>query len=80
LNAFLRHHIQELHTFKNGPVFLAHPVYEEFVAGNFTVNKNQIPFSAVGVDRHIEHINKIMKMTGGIIGITQNAGARDRFF
>ena len=27
LNAFLRHHIQELHTFKNGPVFLAHPVY-----------------------------------------------------
>ena len=26
MNAFLRHHIQELHTFKNGLVFLAHPV------------------------------------------------------
>ena len=26
LNAYLRHHIQELYTIKNGPVLLAHPV------------------------------------------------------
>ena len=48
--------------------------------GNFTVNKNPTPFCAIGVDYALEHINRIMKATGGLVGITQNASARERFF
>ena len=55
-------------------------IYQEFMDGHFTVNKNQIPFCAIGVDHALEHINRIMKVTGGLVGITQNASARDRFF
>ncbi len=55
-------------------------IHQEFMDGNFAVNKNQIPFCAIGVDHALEHINRIMKVTGGLVGITQNASARDRFF
>jgi len=51
-------------------------IHQEFIDGNFGVNKNQIPFCAIGV----EQINRIMKVTGGLVGITQNASARERFF
>jgi len=50
------------------------------MSGNFAVNKNRIPFCAIGLDHALEHINRIMKVTGGLVGITQNASARDRFF
>jgi len=55
-------------------------IHQEFIDGNFVVNKNQIPFCAIGVDHALEHINRIMKVTGGLVGITQNASARERFF
>ena len=55
-------------------------IHKEFMDGNFTVHKNKIPFCAVGVDHALEHINRIMKVTGGLVGITQNASARERFF
>ena len=55
-------------------------IYQEFIAGNFVVNKNQIPFCSIGADHALEHINQIMKVTGGLVGITQNASARERFF
>ena len=48
--------------------------------GNFAINNNQIPFCATGVDHALEHINCIMKVTGGLVGITQNASARKRFY
>ena len=50
-------------------------LHQEFIDGNFVVNKNQIPFCAIGVDHALEHINRIMKVTGGLVGITQNASA-----
>ena len=34
-----------------------------------SVHKNEIPFCAVGVDHALEHINLIIKVTGGIVGI-----------
>ena len=40
-----------------------------FEDGNFTVNKSDVPFSAIGVDHGIEHENRAMKVNGGIIGI-----------
>jgi len=55
-------------------------IHQEFIDGNFVVNKNKIPFCAIGVDHALEHINCIMKITGGLVGITQNASARERFF
>ena len=48
-------------------------IYREFMNGNFSVHKNESPFCAVGVDHALEHINRIMKVTGGLVGITQNA-------
>jgi len=47
--------------------------------GNFAINKNQIPFCAIGVDHALEHMNRFMKVTGGLVGITQNASARELF-
>ena len=55
-------------------------IYEEFMDGNFSVHKNEILFCAVGPDHALEHINRIMKVTGGLVGFTKNASACERFF
>ena len=55
-------------------------MHQEFMDRNLIVNKNQIPFCAIGVDHALEHINRIVKVTGGLMDITQNASARERFF
>ena len=55
-------------------------VYNEFMSGNFSVNKNSVPFTAIGVDHALEHINRLMKVQGGIVGITLKQNARARFF
>lgn len=56
--------------------------YQEFMHRNFAINKHQISFCAIWVDHALEHINRIMKVTGGLVGvgITQHASARERFF
>ena len=54
--------------------------HQEFMDGNFAINKNQIPLCAIGADHALEHINHIMKVTGGLVSITQNASARERLF
>jgi len=36
-------------------------IHQEFMDGNFAINKNQIPFCAIGVDHALEHINRIIK-------------------
>ena len=46
-------------------------IHAEFMAGNFCVNKNEVPFCAIGPDHGIEHVNKIMKIQGGLKGLTQ---------
>lgn len=56
-------------------------VYREFLDGNWVVNKNaNVPFCAVGADTGLEHINRSMKVTGGLVGITLNEAARTKFF
>ncbi len=54
-------------------------IHQEFMNGNFAVNKNHIPFCAIGMDHALEHINRIMKVTGGLMGVTQNASHWERF-
>lgn len=55
-------------------------VYHEFTQGNFCVNKNEIPFCAIGPDHAIEHVNKMMKIRGGLKGLTQQPAAMTRWF
>ena len=56
-------------------------VYEEFLSGNWVVNKNQdTAFCAVGADNALEHLNRKMKVSGGLVGITLNPNARVKFF
>ncbi|KAK5923956.1 hypothetical protein CgunFtcFv8_000881 [Champsocephalus gunnari] len=58
-----------------------HPqTWEELHAGNISVTKSVIPFVSVGADHACEHLNKLMKIHSGIIGISNNANARQRFF
>lgn len=52
----------------------------EFQQGNWVVNKSQLSFCALGADHALEQVNKWMKITGGLVGITQNENARTRFF
>lgn len=59
----------------------SHPiVHQEFMRGNWVVNKNKyVPFCAIGADHALEHINRSMKVSGGLVGITQNKSARTRY-
>lgn len=56
-------------------------IFEEFQQGNWVVNKNaHIPFCAIGADTALEHINRSMKVSGGLVGITLNSYARTKYF
>ncbi|KAK3753092.1 hypothetical protein QZH41_010830, partial [Actinostola sp. cb2023] len=56
-------------------------IYAEFQNGNWVVNKNpRVAFCALGADHSLEHINRSMKVTGGLVGITLNTSARAKFF
>lgn len=37
-------------------------IHEEFMSGNFCVNKNDIPFCSIGPELAIEHVNKTTKI------------------
>ena len=54
-------------------------VYQEFVGGNFFVKKTNGAFSQVSIDKATEWVNKLCKLSNGIIGITKTDSARDRF-
>ena len=55
-------------------------IWEEFTSGNFSVNKTEVPFCLIGVDHATEHMNRTMKVKGGLIGITLKPAALARFF
>ena len=51
-------------------------IYQEFKQGNWVVNKNpRVPFCSLGADNALEHVNRSMKVSGGLIGITLNTNA-----
>ena len=43
------------------------------------MTKNAIPFVSIGADHACEHLNKLMKVHGGLIGISNNPNERQRF-
>ena len=56
-------------------------IYDEFLQGNWVVNKNPyVPFCSIGADHGLEQINRAMKVSGGLVGITLNPSARTKFF
>ena len=56
-------------------------IYQEFQNDNWVVNKNaKVAFCAVGADNALEHVNRSLKVSGGLIGITLNPTARTKYF
>lgn len=54
-------------------------VYQEFMAGNFVVKEANGRFNQVHTDMALEHINKLCKISGGMVGITRNKTAMDKW-
>ena len=44
-------------------------VWEEFMEGNWVVNKNMVPFCAIGPDHVLEQVNRMKKVDGSLSGI-----------
>ena len=55
-------------------------IWSDFSNGNRVAIKNTIPFCAIGPDYALEQINRWLKVTRGLVGITLNKNARNRFF
>jgi len=58
-----------------------HPeTWRELEESNISETKNAIPFVPIGADHACEHLNKLMKVHAGLIGIyNNNPNARQRF-
>ena len=57
------------------------PHYEswQYLEENFCIIKSKIPFVGIGSNHASEQENKVMKLPGGVIGLTQNQAALNRF-
>ena len=55
-------------------------IWREFMDGNWVVNKNAIPFCAIGADHGLEQVKKWWKSAEDFIGITLNHNALTKFF
>ena len=54
--------------------------WTELESGNISVTKSDFPFVSIGADHGCEQFNRLMKVQNGLIGISSNANARQRFF
>ena len=54
--------------------------WRELEDGNISVTKSKIPFVSISADHACEHLNRMMKVHSGLVGISNNANARQRFF
>ena len=69
-------YIADMHDLKTNHL----ATWNELEAGNLSVTRNDIPFVSIGADHACEQINKQMKVHSGLIGISNNANARQIFF
>ena len=68
-------YIAEMHALeRSDPV-----VWKAFTNGEFAVQKTKIPFVALGMDHAGEQVNKLLKINGGLVGVSKNVNARNRF-
>ena len=54
--------------------------WEFFELGNFSVNKSQVPFCALGTDHTLEQENRKMKVLGGTCGIANRKNTLENYF
>ena len=54
-------------------------VHNEFTKGDFVVKESEGSFNQVSTDLALEHVNKLGKIVGGIVGITRTESARNRW-
>lgn len=54
-------------------------VFREFVAGKFSVKRTDGKFRQIATDQALEHVNRIAKVSGGIVGIAHLDSSRDRW-
>ena len=58
-----------------------HPgTWRELESGNILVTRSDIPFVSIGPDNGCEQLNLLMKVHNGLIGISNDVNARQRFF
>ena len=58
-----------------------HPAtWKELENGNISVTKSEIPFVSIGADHACEHLNRMLKVHSGLVGISNNSNARQQFF
>ena len=57
----------------------AYPVYVEWKEGNFVVKETEGHFNQVYTDQALEHVNKLCKLDGGLVGITRQQAALFRW-
>ena len=53
--------------------------YEEFQKGHFVVQKSDHAFSTMAIDQAYEQMNEKIKGDGGVIGLTDNPTALQRW-
>lgn len=59
----------------------AQEVYNQFCQGAFTVNRSGKPFAGVPTDQVLEQtLNRDSKTSGGLVGISNNEEARNKWF
>ena len=51
----------------------------QYLKDNFSINKTGIPFCSIGSDHALEQDNKLLKVNGWVVGLTQNPTALHRF-
>ena len=51
----------------------------QYLKDNFSINKTGIPFGSIGSDHALEQDNKLLKVNGGVVGLTQNPTALQIF-
>ena len=51
----------------------------KYLKHNFSMNKMGIPLCSIGSDHALEQDNKLLKVNGGVVGLTQNPKGLHRF-
>ena len=51
----------------------------QYLEENYSIIKSKIPFVGIGTDHALEQENNVMKVAGGVIGLTQNQATLNRF-
>ncbi|KAG0714477.1 hypothetical protein GWK47_014076 [Chionoecetes opilio] len=58
----------------------SHPdIYQQFMDGDYVVKSTRKSFNQISTDLALEHVNKVGKVAGGLIGITRTDSARDKW-